>query len=63
MAITIQLLEPTDVLQPTDWVRPLTPSSDIDHVDSFSTYGGSPINHLNGFRRKTCLAIAGWVKP
>lgn len=60
MAITVQILEPTDVLQPTDWVRPLAPSSDTDHVDSFSTYGGSPINHLKWVQAKDVFG-EGWM--
>ncbi|HDR9103685.1 hypothetical protein [Paraburkholderia sp. A3RO-2L] len=43
MAITVQILEGTDVLQPTDWVRPLLGSG---YVDSFMTFSGAPENNL-----------------
>lgn len=51
MATQILMLGPEDVLQPTDWVRPLveTPGefqSSPSSINSFSTFGGTPLNHF-----------------
>ena len=54
MAITVQLLTEDDCLQPEDWVRPLkTTPNDMGgdaRINSFSTYGGRPLNHLKWVR-------------
>lgn len=50
MAITIQLLGKEDFLQPTDWIRPLTPIlngfGEDSPINSFNAYGGTPVNHF-----------------
>lgn len=54
MAIMLQLLTEEDRLQPDDWVRPLEAAPDSlggeARINSFSTYGGSPLNHLKWVR-------------
>lgn len=51
MAISVLILGPDDVLQADDWVRPLVPTcgefmGNEPPINSFSTYGGTPQNHL-----------------
>ena len=49
MAITIQILEPDDIMQRTDWCRPLLISPMNPQSDSYSfksCYGGGPENNV-----------------
>lgn len=46
MAKQLEFLEDQDILLATDWVRPLVPAPDSSTVNSFSTYGGTPVNNL-----------------
>ncbi len=44
---TLLLLEDDDVINPTDWIRPLTITLDSgESINGFSMYGGSPQNNV-----------------
>lgn len=65
--ITVQLLEPTDILEPNDWCRPLQiVSMNGGHSDYYSfqsSYTGTPENNVKWVRAK-CVIGSGWFgKP
>jgi hypothetical protein len=54
--ITVKILEASDIVEPTDWVRPLYLFSGDGEVHTTSTYGGRPINNLKWLPVYSCLA-------
>lgn len=65
--ITIHMLEPTDILEPNDWCRPLQiVSMSGGHSDYYSfqsAYSGTPENNAKWVRAK-CVIGHGWMgKP
>lgn len=65
--ITINILEPTDILEPNDWCRPLQiVSMSGGHSDYYSfqsAYTGAPENNAKWVRAK-CVIGKGWFgKP
>jgi hypothetical protein len=60
--ITVQLLEDNDIIQATDWCRPMViqpvnPWSDT--VVFTNTYGGGPINNVKWLTAKQCCPY--WI--
>ncbi len=41
---TLFLLEDDDIIEPTDWIRPITIIG--DSINGFSTYSGRPMNNV-----------------
>lgn len=60
--IPVNILEPTDIIQSTDWVRQLslTYEGQSDYLQTTSTYAGTPINRLGWLLAKdVCPAFVG----
>lgn len=62
--ITVQILEATDTIEPTDWCRPLQITSmSGGHSDYYSfrnTYSGTPENNVKWVQVK-CVLGKHWV--
>jgi hypothetical protein len=64
--ITIQILENTDIVRPTDYLRPLieSPSSfGESYINEKSTYGGNLINHFKWVKVASILGECWFNKP
>lgn len=57
--ITVQILEPSDILEPTDWCRPLSIISmsggHSDHYSFRSQYTGTPENNAQWVRASAVI--------
>ena len=64
--ITVQLLEEDDILQPTDYCRPLlltTTSPQSDHYSFSNTYSGLPENYVKWLRVEQKFGECWYGKP
>ena len=65
--ITISILEPTDILLPTDWCRPLQIVSmsggHSDHYSFSNPYSGTPENNAKWVRVNAVMGDVWFHKP
>jgi hypothetical protein len=60
--ITVNILEKTDVLLETDWIRPIMGQCGDDEVNTTNMYSGQPMNHLKWIQAKHVFG-KGWFDP